>query len=50
MTTARIYTSKPDHWTKPRPFQDASIRRQKYGPIQPMREPGFLERLFGDVL
>lgn len=46
MTSAPIYTSQPDKWTKPRPFRDASIRFHKHGPIQPMSEPSLLERLF----
>lgn len=46
MTTASITKSKPDQWTLPRPHTDASLRFWKHGPIQPMEEPGFLERLF----
>lgn len=49
MTAVPIHTSKPDQWTKPRPFQDASIRLQKYGRVQPMNEPSLLERLFCSI-
>jgi hypothetical protein len=41
--------SQPDHWTNPRPFQDASLRYRTHGPILPMEEPrqGLLARLLG---
>lgn len=29
-------SSRPDHWTVPRPHSDASQRLQKHGPIQPL--------------
>ncbi|MEM7701753.1 MAG: hypothetical protein AAF251_07425 [Pseudomonadota bacterium] len=45
MTTASIFKSKPDHWTAPRPYRDASIRLHKHGPIQPMAAPNLLDRL-----
>jgi hypothetical protein len=47
MTAVRIHTSTPDRWTNPRPHTDAAIRRAKHGPIRPMHEPSWLERLFG---
>ena len=47
MSSERIHTSAPDQWSHPRPYQDASIRRRKHGPVRPMREPGFIERLLG---
>ncbi|MBV7265087.1 hypothetical protein [Erythrobacter ani] len=47
MTSAPIRSSKPDAWTNPRPHTDASLRQIKYGRIQPMEEPGLLERWFG---
>ena len=31
----------------PRAHRDATQRFMKHGPIQPMEQPGFLERLFG---
>ena len=47
MTSAPIHSSKPDKWSNPRPYSDASIRQMKYGRIRPMEEPGFFERWFG---
>lgn len=38
---------KYDRWSHPRPYTDASMRYQKYGPVQPMERPGFFARLFG---
>lgn len=32
----RHISSKPDHWTNPRPYTDASLRYRAYGPIEPM--------------
>ena len=46
MSSLQCRSSKPDNWTLPRPYQDASLRFQKHGPIQPMGEPGFFARLF----
>ena len=40
-------SSRPDGWTAPRPYTDTSMRYMSHGPIQPMYEPSFLERLFG---
>lgn len=36
ITQATYRTSKPDHWTTPRPFSDASARLKNHGPVQPM--------------
>jgi hypothetical protein len=47
MSSLSYRSSRPDGWVQPRPHQDASLRYMKYGPIQPMEEPGFLSRLFG---
>lgn len=45
---ARIFrSSKPDSWSSPRFYSDASFRAMSHGKIQPMEEPGFFERLFG---
>ena len=42
----RIYTSsRPDAWTSPRPYRDASLRLAVHGPIRSMYEPSLLERL-----
>ena len=40
-------SSRPDSWTAPRPFADSSVRYMNHGPIQPMYEPTWLERLLG---
>ena len=47
MSSLSYRTSRADGWTSPRPHSDANLRRMKYGPIQPMEEPGFFARLFG---
>ena len=47
MASQSFHSSRPDRWTMPRPYRDASLRYRKHGPIQPMEEPGFLARLFG---
>lgn len=47
MSSQHFRSSRPDQWTLPRPYQDASLRYIKHGPIQPMDQPGFLARLFG---
>ena len=45
---ARLYSSsRPDAWSSPRPFTDATYRTMSHGKILPMEEPGFFERLFG---
>lgn len=46
MSSFAYRSSQPDSWTMPRPHRDAGLRRQHYGPIQPMeRERGFFARL-----
>ena len=42
-----IRTSRPDHWTSPRPYSDPSLRALAYGKIRPMHEPSWLEKLLG---
>lgn len=32
----RFHSSSPDHWTVPRPAQDASMRFRTHGKVQPM--------------
>jgi hypothetical protein len=49
MSSLQYRSSKPDKWTQPRPFQDASLRLMTHGPIVPMEQedrPGLLRRLF----
>jgi hypothetical protein len=47
MSSLHYRSSRPDPWTMPRPYQDASTRYRAHGPIKPMEEPGFWARLFG---
>lgn len=48
MSSYTFRSSRPDHWTQPRPFTDASLRYMAYGPIQPLqRQGGFLSRMLG---
>ena len=47
MTSAPIHSTGRDRWTNPKPFNDASARRMKYGAIRPMEEPSWFERWFG---
>ena len=48
MSSQSFRSSRPDRWTQPRPYRDATLRLMTHGPIQPMEEePGFLARLFG---
>ena len=46
MTSPRFHSSRPDHWTSPRPTRDPM--GNKYGPLLPMEEPrrSFLARVF----
>jgi hypothetical protein len=46
MSSLTYRSSRPDRWTAPRPYSDASLRRLMHGPIQPMEQPSFLQRLF----
>jgi len=46
MSSLQYRSSKPDQWTRPRPYQDASSRFRAHGPIQPMDyRRGFLARM-----
>jgi len=47
MTAYRFRSSRPHEWILPRPHTDPHQRYRTYGPIQPMDEPSFLERLLG---
>ncbi len=47
MSSYSFRSSRPDSWTHPRAHRDASLRFMAHGPVQPMEEPGFLQRLFG---
>lgn len=47
MSSLSYRSSRPDGWTQPRPYSDASLRYMTHGPVQPMEEPGFFARLLG---
>ena len=47
MSNLSYRSSQPDVRIKPRPNRDASQRFMTYGPILPMEQPGFWQRLFG---
>lgn len=47
MSSFTYRSSRPDRWTMPRPYQDASLRFRTHGPIQPMERQGFWARVFG---
>jgi hypothetical protein len=46
MASLSYRSSRPDRWVMPRPHHDPSLRYMIHGPIRPMEEPGFWERLF----
>jgi hypothetical protein len=46
MSNYTTHSSLSDRWTKPRPYLDPSNRRRIHGPLRPMEEPSFFERLF----
>lgn len=46
--SSRYHTSsRGDAWSYPRPYTDASLRYATHGKVQPMAQPGWLERLLG---
>jgi hypothetical protein len=47
MSSLTFRSSRPDCWTSPRPYSDASLRRRAHGPIQPMERPSLWQRLLG---
>jgi len=49
MTQYSFRTSGPDAWSSPRPTRDPSIRALAYGPVRPMHEPSWFEKLLGRV-
>ena len=46
MASATFHSSRPHSSILPRPHTDPHQRYRTYGPIQPMEQPGFFERLF----
>lgn len=49
MSNRIFVSSRPDPWTSPRPYSDASLRMAAHGKVLPMHPPSLLERLFGRV-
>lgn len=47
MISSRYLSSRPHGSVVPRPQLDAHDRFRFYGPIRPMEQPSFLEKLFG---
>ena len=47
MSSLSFRSSRPDRWSSPKPYSDASLRYKHHGKIIPMDEPGFIARLFG---
>lgn len=47
MTQYTFRSSRPDNWTYPRSYRDASLRYMAHGPVRPMEEPGIISRMFG---
>ncbi len=47
MSAYTFRSSKPDHWTSPRPFRDPTLRLMHHGRVQPMEQhrSGLLARL-----
>lgn len=49
MSSLTFRSSKPDRWTNPRPYSDATLRHMAYGPIQPMHRATLFDRLLGRI-
>jgi hypothetical protein len=47
MSSLSYRSSRPDGWVQPRAHRDPSIRYMTHGPVLPMEEPSFFQRLFG---
>jgi hypothetical protein len=47
MSSYSFRTSRPDHWSSPRPTSDPSLRAMAYGPVRSMNEPSWFEKLLG---
>jgi hypothetical protein len=46
MSAYTFRSSRPDQWVSPRPTRDPARLAAIHGPLQPMRQPGLLSRLF----
>ena len=47
MSSLSFRSSRPDSWVHPRAYSDASMRYMTHGPILPMEQPSFFQRVFG---
>ncbi|WP_279349400.1 hypothetical protein [Erythrobacter litoralis] len=47
MSSLSFRSSRPDRWSSPKPYSDASLRMKHHGKILPMEQPGFFARLLG---
>lgn len=47
--THSYHSSTPCDWVQPRPHRDASLRYMKHGPLRPMHEPSWWQRLLSKV-
>ena len=47
MSSYSFRSSKPDRWSSPRAYSDPSLRALAYGPVRPMQEPSWFEKLIG---
>ena len=45
MSNLNYRSSRPNAWLQPRPHRDPSQRFMTHGPILPMEQPGFWQRL-----
>jgi hypothetical protein len=50
MSNLTYRSSRPDGWTVPRAYSDASLRYRSHGPVLPMREDSWLERVLDRML
>ncbi len=47
MSHYTFHSSRPDPWVSPRQPLDPAIRALAHGPVRPMHEPSWLDRLLG---
>ena len=47
MSNLSFRSSRPDTWIMPRPHRDPGMRLMTYGPLVPMDQPTFWQRLRG---
>ena len=47
MLEQRVLSTQSASWGMPRRTLDPSMRRKIFGPVRPMEQPGFLQRLLG---